>query len=709
MTHIPAISVLMPVYNSETYLRQTIQSVLGQTETDFEFIVVDDCSTDGSLTILRELTDPRLRVLQNTCNLGIVATTNRALSVAGAQLIANMDNDDLCLPTRLARQRAYLAAHPETLLVGTEMAVLEHGVVRHTRPPGHPDPAVLKWMFHLSNPIGNPSTMFRRSALGDPYLREAFTYAQDFDFAHRILQQGDIAILPEHLVIYRRHVANASRVNFTTMIAHAAKVLAGVYANLLGGVYDYEAGLVATHLMSGQPFVSTTTARQLARFLTRLTTVFADVNHLDGRQVAEIIQYTGQLWWRAIQATLRAGHPAIAWQVYSAYQGRIQTQPPLRHLARSLLSGLSPYHPPRRTLPTANSGQPLTLNGVHLQTRPNATLDPPTLYVVIDTEAEFDWRDEFARSQTSVRSIAQQTLAQKIFDGYGVRPIYLVDYAVASQPAGYEPLQTILAQRRCAIGAHLHPWITPPFEETLSEYNSYAGNLPASLERRKLRNLVDMIEMNFGIQPRYFKAGRYGLGPHTLAILSQLGFAVDFSILPLTDLRAKGGPDFTYAQTRPYHTDDGLASFPMTRGQTGWLAPLSPRLHSALHSPLSLACHLPGILAHTGLVNTVTLTPEGVTAAEQIKLIQTLVARGERAFTLHYHSPSLAGLTHYVRNPAEVANFLVNIKTVCDYFFITLGGLPGNPADLVSPSQRNQIWPAAAPETASRSPRHCHV
>jgi hypothetical protein len=280
-----------------------------------------------------------------------------------------------------------------------------------------------------------------------------------------------------------------------------------------------------------------------------------------------------------------------------------------------------------------------------------------------------------------------------------------VDYAVASQPAGHEPLKAILAQRRCAIGAHLHPWTTPPFEETLSEHNSYAGNLPASLERRKLLNLVDAIKRNFEIQPLYFKAGRYGLGPHTLATLSQLGFAVDFSILPLADLRAKGGPDFTYARTQPYHTEDGLKSIPMTRGQTGWLAPLSPHLHRALHSPLALACHLPGILAHTGLVNTVTLTPEGVTAAEQIKLIETLVARGERTFVLHYHSPSLAGLTHYVRNPAEVADFLANIETVFDYFVGTLGGLPGNPADLVAPSQRHQIWPepTTLPELATHA------
>lgn len=94
------------------------------------------------------------------------------------------------------------------------------------------------------------------------------------------------------------------------------------------------------------------------------------------------------------------------------------------------------------------------------------------------------------------------------------------------------------------------------------------------------------------------------------------------------------------------------------------------------------------------LANTVTLTPEGVPAGEQIRLIQTMAARGCRVFTLHYHSPSLARRTPYVRTEAELRTFLDSLKTVCSFFFETLGGLPGNPADLVPPSMRERVWPA---------------
>jgi hypothetical protein len=312
---------------------------------------------------------------------------------------------------------------------------------------------------------------------------------------------------------------------------------------------------------------------------------------------------------------------------------------------------------------------------------------------VVDTEAEFDWSKDFDRSLTNVSSTRQQKSAQTIFDGYGARPIYLVDYAVASQADGYQPLREIFDQRRCAIGAHLHPWVNPPFEEAISEYNSFGGNLPADLEERKLRTLIAMIKRNFGVSPLFFKAGRYGTGRQTMNTLHRLGFAVDFSILPLADLRSSGGPDFRFAEARPYRVGSGeITSIPMTRGQVGLFAPLSPRLHGALRSPPAIRLHLPGILSRLHLANTVTLTPEGVSAQEQIRLIQSMVARGFRDFTLHYHSPSLAARTPYVRTDTELASFLDNLKAVCGFFFETLGGLPGNPVDLVPPSMRERVW-----------------
>src|SRR3984893_8518030 len=99
---------------------------------------------------------------------------------------------------------------------------------------------------------------------------------------------------------------------------------------------------------------------------------------------------------------------------------------------------------------------------------------PPILIVAVDTEAEFDWNGPFLRTHTGVRNLRNQTMAQEIFDRFGVRPVYLVDYAVATQSEGYTPLREFVESGLCEIGAHLHPWITPPFAEELSGRTSFS-------------------------------------------------------------------------------------------------------------------------------------------------------------------------------------------------------------------------------------------
>ncbi len=696
----PTISVLMPAYNAELYIAQSVQSVLAQTFEDFELLVVNDGSTDRTLEILSGIADPRLRILDNAKNLGIVGSLNRAMSEAAGPYIARIDADDFCLPTRFAKQKQFLDEHPRTLIVGAEMLVLERGEIKRSRQPGDPDPRVLQWMLHISNPVGHVSMMFRAETVRQlgTYLREEFKYAEDFDFSHRMLRLGEISVLPEYLVIYRQHDLNLTRTRRTEMIDRTAGVLSGVYRDLLGTDCDAESTLVAEHLIAGVPFNDKSAVEQLGDFLNRLVTAFARTYALNDEQMAKVTQYTGKLWWRVIQASLRAGHVRIPARYHDSFRWSGQTRPRTWQIARSLVSGLLPGQPefggfrPRASPPDDNSS--LTINGVGYNEVPSQLDDPPSLYIVVDTEAEFDWSKDFDRSLTDVSSMSQQISAQSIFDGYGARPIYLVDYAVASQAEGYGPLKEIFSRHGCAIGAHLHPWVNPPFEEAVSEHNSFGGNLPPDLEERKLRALIETIKKNFGISPLFFKAGRYGIGRNTMDTLTRLGFAVDFSILPLADLRASGGPDFRLTKSRPYQVGPSeILSIPMTRGQVGLLAPLPPSLHGALRSPPAIRMHLPGILSRLHLANTVTLTPEGVSAEEQIRLIQAMASRGCRVFTLHYHSPSLAKRTPYVKSEVELRGFLDNLRTVCKFFFETLGGMPGNPADLVPPMLRDKVWP----------------
>src|SRR4029450_7547942 len=127
----------------------------------------------------------------------------------------------------------------------------------------------------------------------------------------------------------------------------------------------------------------------------------------------------------------------------------------------------------------------------------------------------------------------------------GIRPTYVVDYPVASQPAGAGPLREIARSGRCTIGAHLHPWVCPPFDETVNAHNSFPGNLPRELESAKLRETVRAISEAFGEPPRCYQAGRFGVGPNTASLLEEQGFEVDFSICPPYDYSPEGGPDFS--------------------------------------------------------------------------------------------------------------------------------------------------------------------
>ena len=195
----------------------------------------------------------------------------------------------------------------------------------------------------------------------------------------------------------------------------------------------------------------------------------------------------------------------------------------------------------------------------------------PMLQIVVDAEEEFDWDQPFSRTSNSVSSIRQQDQAHYTFDRYGVVPTYVVDYPVASQADGYGLLRELLAAGKCEIGAQLHPWVNPPYDEQISERNSYPGNLPAALEEEKLKRLTGAIERSFGIRPTVYKAGRYGVGPNTAEILVRLGYEIDTSVLPARDLRRKGGPDFRRCTARPYWFGPGrrLLELPLTAGVIG--------------------------------------------------------------------------------------------------------------------------------------------
>ena len=117
----------------------------------------------------------------------------------------------------------------------------------------------------------------------------------------------------------------------------------------------------------------------------------------------------------------------------------------------------------------------------------------PILLVVIDTEEEFDWHAPFDRKADAVEAMRHIGRLQEVFDEFGVRPSYVADYPVVTREHAYAPLKEFQDSGRAVVGAHLHPWVSPPHEEEVCARNSYPGNLPRELEAAKLRELVDAI------------------------------------------------------------------------------------------------------------------------------------------------------------------------------------------------------------------------
>ncbi len=307
----------------------------------------------------------------------------------------------------------------------------------------------------------------------------------------------------------------------------------------------------------------------------------------------------------------------------------------------------------------------------------------PLLQVVVDTEEEFDWHAPFNRASTTVSNIAAQHLGQAIFAPLGLRPTYVIDYPVAATPEAAATLAAFVHAGQALVGTHLHPWVTPPHSEAVTAFNSYAGNLPAELEYAKLATMTETIEAGFGIRPRIFKAGRYGLGPHTGASLRALGYSIDLSALPFTNLGADGGPDFRGWPAAPFWAGgvDDLFCIPMTRGFSGRLR--GPRLYSAAMSKQGRRLRLPGLLARAGLCERATLTPEGVDFPAHKRLLRAMLEDGHRVFTLSYHSPSLVpGHTPYVRSIAERDAFLDHLRRLADFILGDLNARPTTPIEL---------------------------
>ena len=205
---IPKISVLMPVYNCELYIKEAIDSILNQTFADFEFLIIDDASSDDTIEIIKSYKDSRIKLIEKAENSGISNSLNLGLSIAKGKYIARMDGDDISLSERFAKQVAFLDANPDVVLCGSALKVI--GTDKIICYPEHHDSIKLNLLKH--NCIIHPSVMLRKCVLDEHCLIYDLKKepAEDYDLWVRLCSISKLYNLQEVLIYYRIHDSQVS-------------------------------------------------------------------------------------------------------------------------------------------------------------------------------------------------------------------------------------------------------------------------------------------------------------------------------------------------------------------------------------------------------------------------------------------------------------------------------------------------------------------
>jgi len=204
----PLVSVLMAVHNAERYVREAVDSILNQTFCDFEFIIIDDASSDGTAMILKAFKDSRIKLISHKENRGLTKSLNVGLAEACGVYIARQDADDVSTPARLQKEVDFLNSHSDVALVGTFATFIDaegHRKIRQKKFPT--DDLALKWGLMFNNQFVHTSVMFRRDAVWDALggYDESCHRAQDYELWSRMARDYAVSNIPESLVLNRQH------------------------------------------------------------------------------------------------------------------------------------------------------------------------------------------------------------------------------------------------------------------------------------------------------------------------------------------------------------------------------------------------------------------------------------------------------------------------------------------------------------------------
>lgn len=234
----PKVTVLLPVFNAEPFLSESVESILGQSFTDFELLAINDGSTDRSREILAAFSDPRLVIVDNDGNRGLIYTLNHGIAVARGEYIARMDADDIAVANRFEKQIAFLDAHPQVALLGSWAELIDcagkYIQLRQT-PVGNKN---IQESLLAVNCFIHSSVMFRTAIVREAggYRQDAI-HAEDYEMWLRITENNEADNLPEPLIRYRIHLSQISQRQLRMQRASADAIRAAAWRRRINSGY----------------------------------------------------------------------------------------------------------------------------------------------------------------------------------------------------------------------------------------------------------------------------------------------------------------------------------------------------------------------------------------------------------------------------------------------------------------------------------------
>lgn len=220
----PLVTILMPVYNGEKYLEEAIKSILNQTFRDFEFLIIDDGSTDKSAEIIASFNDARIRLERNEANLGLIKTLNKGFRLSKGKYIARMDCDDISLPKRLSIQASFMEKHPEIGVCGSWVKVIGLKQKFINKYPQNDGEARAYFLFNT--PFAHPSVIIRKEIIEKHNLEydENYKHAEDYELWSRIIGHTKISNISKVLLRYRMHPESASKKNSSIQAENSNRI-----------------------------------------------------------------------------------------------------------------------------------------------------------------------------------------------------------------------------------------------------------------------------------------------------------------------------------------------------------------------------------------------------------------------------------------------------------------------------------------------------